>query len=162
MIGNSGLKLLLLVANASMVLLAGFFLLLPLPEPPIASNQRPGPVSSAPAERPSEAPAFASRSFFRSSVPEAPAPPAVEPASSPTPTPVEPQEASQTLRLVGVIDHGAASIAFVLIEGLQGIQRRVLGEEIDGWILERIGRRSIELRRGQETTLLTLDPKVEP
>lgn len=162
MISRSSQRVFLLLGNAVMAVLAGMFWLWPLPERTSVANPTPSFVVPLPAEQPQEAPLSVSRSFFRPFVADAPSSPVAEPEPPPAPVPAEPPEAPRTLRLVGLIDHGAASIAFVLIEGRQGIHRRVVGEEIDGWILESIGRRSIELRRGSETTLLTLDPKTEP
>jgi hypothetical protein len=162
MIGTLSSRVVLFFGNAIMVFLSMAFWLLPLPELGQEPQPKSDTIAAIPFERGSNAPQFTARSFFRPFVPDVPASPIVEPEPAPPQAPIEPQEAPRTLRLVGLIDQGAASIAFVLVEGQPGILRRVVGEDIDGWILTTIGRRTIELRRGQDTMLLALDRKVEP
>lgn len=96
------------------------------------------------------------RSLFRP-VPLSPAPvlPPVFVSVKPT-SPAPPPE--KALRLVGLVDHTEGKVAFIEAQGIRDIQRRLVGEVIEGWVIADIGRRDITLHRDGENRTLLLDP----
>lgn len=80
-------------------------------------------------------------------------PPAVaEPAAGPVEAPLEPLEAE----LVGVVLTGERRSALVHREGSAGPERFWVGQSVDGWLVEEVGRRHAVLRRGDEERILEL------
>ena len=107
-----------------------------------------------------EAGSLPERSFFRPVVETLQVEPSAPPSNEENG--VNPAQPALPIRLVGLMENSQGRIAFVKLGATQELQRRIVGEPIEDWILSRIDHRSIEIRKGHEVKTIALDPGLQP
>ena len=138
----------------------GLSVLLPLPVPPMETSTAARNVTrlrSATGQDLLGSRPFVQRSLFRSLETS---------ATAPSEAPATPEQASQqheaSLRLAGLVRRSGDVLAVIEVEGKNETILGRVGDMVEGWKIQRIGLRDVQLSKGDQLTTLPLDPTRSP